>query len=110
MPDKLPGKLILFGQCAGGEYWENKTFEMQPDKFWANWMLDSQISPLVRTFYVPHRINCEELDYWTITVRDAGILFDRCRVAYWAFQDNARVVTDARYYAWCRSIFPSLIR
>ena len=81
--DRLPSKLILFGQCAAGNNWEEKLAELQPDAFWNQWMNEAPISPLVRSFFIPHRI---EMNKWDITGRNAGIVFDRCRIAYWAHQ------------------------
>lgn len=104
--DRRESKLILFGQCASGYDWEEKVSELQPDKFWSHWMKDSEVSPLGRSFFIPHRIAYEDGEKWRYITRYAGIIFDRCRIAYWAWMDNDRVVSDSRYMKWCNSILP----
>ncbi len=97
--DGRPSKLILFGQCATGANWDSKISELQPEAFWSHWMLEGQISPLGRSFYIPHRIPYErDGERWKYYSRYAqGILFDRCRVAYWAWTDNDTLLRDPRY-------------
>ena len=79
-PDGLPGKLLLFGACASGKDWEDKIDELQPGPFCGEWMLDQPVSPLIKAFFTPHRI---EQAYWSKHSRRGGILFDRCRIASW---------------------------
>ena len=105
--DDRESKLILFGQCATGENWKSKLSELQPQAFWDHWMLEAKVSPLGRSFFIPHRIHDEgDGETWRYCARNAGILFDRCRVAYWAWTDNNAVLGDARYLQWCQSVFP----
>jgi hypothetical protein len=100
--DRRPSKLIMFGQCAAGANWEDKISELQPEAFWEQWMYESKTTQrLLRSFYIPHRI---PWDRWQYYARRAGILFDRCRVAYWAFQNNQAVTDDPRYISWCESV------
>jgi len=99
--DKKPSKVIMFGQCAAGDNWTGKVTELQPQAFWDHWLVDGPISPHLRSFYVPHRILPEQWDYYA---RYAGILFDRCRVAYWAFKNNRAVLANRAYYQWFESI------
>jgi len=101
----MSSKLLLFGQCAGGQDWKDKLREMDPRAFWDNWILDPAASPLLRSFYVPHRI---DVDDWDDYARNSGILFDRCRIAFWAGQDGSPVHTDDRYVSWCRTVLPAL--
>ena len=98
--DKRPSKLVMFGQCAGGQNWTGKTAELQPGSFWDQWMQDGKISPLIRSFYMPHRIPRAE---WAYNARRSGILFDRCRIAYWT-QAAKDVISDKRYLDWCGSV------
>lgn len=100
--DDRTSKFILFGQCAAGANWEGKLGELDPQAFWKQWMVDGEVSPLTKSFYVPHRISEERWDYCG---RYAGILFDRCRVAYWAWSNNDAVLHESRYITWCRSVF-----
>lgn len=104
--DGRESKLILFGQCATGENWTGKVTELQPDPFWDHWMLEPKVSPLGRSFYIPHRVPYRE--EWIYHARYAGILFDRCRVAYWSWRDNDSVLSDSRFIDWCIFTFPVL--
>lgn len=99
--DKKTSKLILFGQCAAGDGWLKKLSELQPREFFEQWMIDGKVSPLIRSFYIPHRI---ESGHWERRARKTGILFDRCRVAYWAFQNNKPILKDTRYRRWYKYI------
>lgn len=83
-PDQLPSKIIIFGQCASNKDWEGwrpKLFELQAREFCEQWMLANPTPIPLKSFFVPHRI---ELGRWSFAARHAGILFDRCRIAYWA--------------------------
>ena len=96
-PDRRPGKILLFGQCASGEDWEDKLGELNPDAFCKSWLVDQPISQFLRAFFIPHRT--EELA-WEDVCRTGGILFDRCRLAYWVHQtpapnDNQKYVDAA---------------
>lgn len=102
--DKRSSKFVMFGQCASGKNWRGKRSEMQPNKFWGNWMKETNISPLTRSFYFPHVVS--ELDDWEHLGRDGGILFDRCRIAYWARTTDIK--KNPRYSKWCRTAFTSL--
>jgi hypothetical protein len=95
--DKKTGKLMMFGQCAAGEKFDTKISEVNPDAFWKQWMILSAVSPHLRSFYIPHRI--PEIS-WDYQGRYGGIIFDRCRVAYWAFHNNREIKRDGRYRKW----------
>ena len=76
-PDRRPSKLILFGQCAIGRRWKEKTHELQPRR----WCKRNFAGPIamdpIPAFFVPRALS--ERDAY-----DAGgdqILFDRCRIA-----------------------------
>lgn len=99
--DRKTSKLIMFGQCAGGDSWKGKVSELNPEAFWDQWIEVSPVSPLVKSFYVPHRIH---KDHWDYNARYGGIIFDRCRIAYWAFKNNKSIVRDARYRRWYKFI------
>jgi len=101
--DKRTSKIVMFGQCAAGDDWDKsgKLTRLVPSAFWGQWTVDSAVSPHLRSFYVPHRIVEEKWDY---SGRYAGILFDRCRVAYWAFRDNATILANPNYQKWYRHI------
>ncbi|VAW43546.1 hypothetical protein MNBD_CHLOROFLEXI01-113 [hydrothermal vent metagenome] len=82
--DQLPSKLIIFGQCASNKNWEGwrpKLIELQPREFCEQWMQKNPSPIPIKSFFVPHRIDYGRWDY---AARYAGILFDRCRIAFWA--------------------------
>ncbi len=101
--DKRPSKVVMFGQCAGGNNWDKdgKLNRLAPRAFWDQWTVDSAVSPHLRSFYVPHRIIEKR---WNYSGRNAGILFDRCRVAYWAFRNNDAIISNPNYQKWYRHI------
>ncbi len=77
-PDRLHGKLLVFGQCASGENWKYKARELSAHDFCKKWMRASVASPILEAFFIPHRIDPSR---WREISIDAGILFDRCRIA-----------------------------
>ena len=99
--DKKTSKLIMFGQCAAGDNFKDKLSDLDPVAFWKKWMSGSSVSPHLKSFYIPHRVH--ELD-WDNMAIDCGIIFDRCRVCNWAFQQNSSITSDARYRRWFRHI------
>lgn len=102
-PDGAPSQLVLFGQCAGGDNWQKKVSELDPDQFSKQWMNRALISPVIRSFYIPHRI---EPDSWEFWARKAGVLFDRCRVAHFAQKQQAYFAQGGRYLACCKLVSP----
>ncbi len=82
-PDVRQSKLMMFGQCATGYGWEEKLTELQPEGFWRKWMQEAPVSPFpVRSFFIPHRLPSS--GRWVRNAIDAGILFDRFRIAHFA--------------------------
>lgn len=98
-PDRKPGKLLLFGQCASGKNWDFKLSELQPRDFCQVWFVDQPIN-IVKAFFIPHRINSAT---WTTTSMRAGIIFDRCRIAYWA-QGTRQIPQERECIRWCRKV------
>ena len=91
-PDRLVGKLVLFGNCATEKNWTGaKKTELMPHAFCEEWMSSIPPSAIVRSLFVPHR--CEERAFASHT-RRAGIIFDRCRIAYW-FQQGLKTADRA---------------
>lgn len=81
-PDRRAGKLIGFGQCACGKTdWRSKFAELQPEAFFKLWLRKPFVVNPVRMFFVPRRI---EQDDWADVAAQAGVLFDRCRIAHHA--------------------------
>lgn len=97
--DRLPGKLLLFGACAAGRDWDSKLSELHPEHWCREWIGGPVVSPIVRTFFVPHRIEQTKWEHWSIR---AGIMFDRCRIARWARQLPDMVAIDA--ISWSQSV------
>ena len=76
-PDRKASKLILFGQCAVGRGWKDKTHELQPRR----WCKRNFAGPIamdpIPAFFVPRALSEKD-------ARDAGddqILLDRCRIS-----------------------------
>ncbi len=81
-PDQLPGKLIVFGNCATEKDWEgSKKTELAPAAFCSDWMTDMPKCEIGKSLFIPHRV---ERRRFVSHLKRAGIIFDRCRVAYWA--------------------------
>lgn len=90
--DGLPGKLVLFGQCASGFDWNAKLGALRPKDFCDQWMLDPPPSHLLRAFFLPHTLPRER---WKWTSRQGGIIFDRCRIAHWAHRARQTLLFDS---------------
>jgi hypothetical protein len=98
-PDMDEGKLLLFGNCATGTNWDGKLDELQPDIFCEEWMNEVPVSVKVsiRALFVPRRLDKSR---WKKVSRRSGVIFDRCRLAYWtqssfpARQDMAKWTTN----------------
>jgi hypothetical protein len=81
-PDGREGKLIAFGQCASGIHWKKKRSDLTDTAdWWKTWIQDPVAVKPMKMFFVPHRV---EPDEWFETCALAGVLFDRCRIAYFA--------------------------
>jgi hypothetical protein len=81
-PDGRPAQLILFGQCAAGTNWPSKLTELQPLVFTDLYWTEPPAVPPVKAFFTPFRISSER---WYEIAKPAGIVFDRCRIANFAF-------------------------
>jgi hypothetical protein len=102
-PDRLPGKLLLFGACASGDDWDDdKLGQLNPDSFCKEWLAVLPVS-LIKAFFIPHRI---EPIRWNHVSWKAGIIFDRCRIAFWAMNGYNRI-DYSEYKAWTQSVLRS---
>jgi hypothetical protein len=95
-PDRLAGKLLLFGQCASGADWADKKGAIDPKGFCDKWAKETVASQIVRAFFVPHRLDQSE---WRNLTIDAGLVFDRCRIAFYAQES----ICAKTLREWCRS-------
>ncbi|MGH9697849.1 MAG: hypothetical protein ACRD5R_05825 [Candidatus Acidiferrales bacterium] len=100
-PDRAVGKLFLVGQCSSGKDWEGKLRELDKDAFFDEWFSDRppSLKQMGIGFFLPHRIHREK---WASVTRHAGIVFDRCRIAYWSHK-NQNFRNRETYVAWSRS-------
>lgn len=103
-PDQLIGKLILFGHCASGGNWDSKITELQPNDFCSHW-LGGDISPVVKTFFIPHRLAPEVFEDRAVS---AKLFFDRCRIALWAPSNEFRRVTSQNSVRWCEKLLKKI--
>jgi hypothetical protein len=99
-PDGSEGKLFLVGQCASGWDWEKKKRELDAEAFFDDWF--SERPPSLRGMriglFIPHRVPKNK---WVSTTRRAGIIFDRCRIAYWT-RESTEFKDHKRYADWSR--------
>jgi hypothetical protein len=103
-PDRLPGKLLVFGQCAAGKKWLMKLTEMQADEFVRLWIRNGMYSKAIRSFFVPHRVTSRVgSGRWEYAVTYGGVFFDRCRIAFWAH--GADGVDYSPYIGWVKKRF-----
>ena len=78
-PDGRRSKLVGFGQCATGDDWTEKPFELQPTKWCRQWMRDSSGLDPFGSLFIPHQ---PVEDQWLLACNYGGILFDRCRISW----------------------------
>lgn len=85
--DKRSSKVVMFGQCGAGRNWADKLGELQPRAFWSQWMQVGNVSPdPIKSFFTPYRVR---QSLWNHHARQAGILFDRCRIAHCSLREDA---------------------
>jgi hypothetical protein len=85
-PDNRPGKLILFGQCAAGGNWPLKLTDLQPREFTEIYWKETPAVHPIKAFFTPFRLG---EDSWYVNAKLGGILFDRCRIAHFAYGEPA---------------------
>lgn len=97
-PDRRLSTLIAFGQCAVGDD-DTKANELQPGNWAKKWLRQHPPVNPVRLFFVPYRVPLRDLKHLSI---DAGVVFDRCRIAALS-SGTSRNVLDA-CAAWSTSV------
>lgn len=75
--DRLPGQLILFGQCKTGSNWEGLATQLQPETFVKKWMRGTIVVNPLRAFCVAE---AADRSRWQGTCATAGLFLDRCRL------------------------------
>ena len=75
--DRLPGKVIAFGQCKTGTSFHDDLAQMRPDQFCGQWMQSTPAVEPLRLFLVAEAWPPHLLEQAS---RKAGVLFDRCRI------------------------------
>ena len=97
-PDRAEGKLFLVGQCASGDNWESKKRDLDAEGFFDEWFTDRP--PSLRSMriglFIPHRVPASK---WSYLTKRAGIIFDRCRIAYWS-HSNPNLKDLSPYVDW----------
>ena len=75
--DHQPGKFIAFGQCKTGTHYQDTLAVLQPDAFCEKWIQSPLALKPARMFFVAEAVH---RDSWFNNAKDAGLLFDRCRI------------------------------
>jgi len=100
-PDRKPGQLMAFGQCATGGNWFQKIHELRPDAWCRLWLEKTPLVTPVGSLFVPHRI---ERDRWREASAYGGIVFDRCRIS-WLVPDIPEELESA-IHDWVGGVLP----
>jgi len=93
--DRLPGQLIIFGQCKTGSNWRDSITQLQPENFIKRWMQKPILVNPIRPFFVSEAADRAK---WKGDSLSAGILFDRCRLV--DFCDGIPYSTEADIRRW----------
>lgn len=91
--DRLPGKLIAFGQCKTGTNYKDTLTQLQPDSFCAKWLRSPLIPIPVRMFFVAEALSRSA---WAGISYDAGLVFDRCRIVDFCDNISTNVLKEAK--------------
>ena len=87
--DGLAGKLIAFGQCKTGTDYRDTLAQLQPDAFCDKWLRESPAVRPLRMFLVSEAL---PRSGWYDVARDAGLLFDRCRIVDYCDDVSSEVI------------------
>ena len=101
--DKLPGQLIVFGQCKTGSNWGGLETQLQPDAFIKKWLRGTIFVNPVRAFCIAEAADRAK---WKGTCAIAGILFDRCRLVDYC--DNLPIDLLDRILKWSNAAKTSM--
>lgn len=101
--DHEPGKLIAFGQCKTGTRYKDTLAQLQPDAFCDKWLFTKPAVPPVRIFLISEALS--RVGWYDVT-RDAGLLFDRCRIV--DFCDNISSDVLKKVTTWTKAAANSM--
>lgn len=93
--DRLPGQLIMFGQCKTGTHYNDQLAQLQPDAFCSKWLRTQPAATPARAFFLAEAL---PRSGWRDSAVDAGVLFDRCRIVDFARDASADLL--ARIRGW----------
>ncbi len=97
-PDKLPGKLCVFGQCKTGTSWRDHLHRLDPPGLVKRWMSGTLVVDPMKAYFIAESADRSQ---WNGACIYGGILFDRCRIANLAenleaeLLDRTKTWTDA---------------
>ena len=98
-PDRKRSKIIAFAQCATGQFRAGKRDELQPLSWCNKWLTKHPAVTPVKMFLVPHTITDDD---WAELAYDAGVVFDRFRITYFAEQAMSQGLRK-EIRDWCRA-------
>ncbi len=104
--DNRTGRVIMFGACASGSNWPTKLGQLNADVWLTRFVERRPVGLPLKAFFVPFRLEGEPR--WTSLSWEAGILFDRCRIARWAPRLKSSVHGNG--VAWARAIMAQELR
>lgn len=93
--DDCHGKLLGFAQCKTGTSYDDAFPELQPDAFCSKWMHNLPAVNPVRMFFITDSLSRTS---WYSTVRDAGLLLDRCRMIDYCNCVSANLLRDIQHW------------
>ena len=96
--DRLPGQLIMFGQCKTGTHYKDQLAQLQPDAFCRKWLRTQPAVMPTRAFFLAEALPRSR---WRDSAVDAGVLFDRCRIVDFAHDASDELLTRIR--GWTRA-------
>ena len=103
--DRLPGQLIMFGQCKTGTYYKDQLTQLQPDAFCRNWLRTQPAVTPARAFFLAEALPRSR---WRYSAVNAGVLFDRCRIVDFARDASADLLAKIRDWTEAAAIATGL--
>ena len=96
--DEYSGKIVVFGQCKTGTRYKDSLTQLQPDAFFSKWCRMSPVVNPVRAFFVSESLPHADREG---AGRDAGLIFDRCRIV--DFCDGIEAATRHDVATWTKA-------